>query len=107
MTAKLEVLRDFAHWVEVGDLGTEPFEIRSNVSLVSERYVIVPDKDGRKTVIFIFSWGKDDLAIDLSDTSKNSVLDLKTKPLKPGCPELIEGVLPGNTKPELFRISQE
>ena len=107
MPVTVEVLRSLNQWVKVDNLGQEPYEVKSNVSHTGIRYIIGQDEDGIGAVLTTMSPAKDDLAKKLSGAIGEPLFDLKIEPLVPGHAVFIEGVLPGNTKSESLRITQE
>lgn len=107
MPVIIEALRSLNQWVKVENLGPEPYEIKSNISYAGIRYIIGQDEDGIGAVLTTMSPAKDDLAKKLSGAFRGLLVDLKIEPLERGRAVFIEGVLPGNTKSETLRLTQE
>ena len=108
MTTRLEALRSFGQWVKIADLGPEPYVIKSNVSQASRRHVILQDEEGTEAVLLTLPSIEDDLAKTLTGALGKPIFDIEAvKILEPGHTVFIEGVLPGNTKSETLRLTQE
>jgi hypothetical protein len=107
MNTKIEVLRSFGRWEEVDCLGQEPYEIKSNISNARTRYIIGEDEDGTGAILTTISPVKDDLARKLSGLLRGTLYDLESVSIEAGHTVFIEGILPGNTKSEMLRLTQE
>ena len=108
MTTRLEVLRSFGQWVEVGKLGPEPYVIKSSISRISTRYVVVQGEDNIEAVLLTLPPAKDDLTKKLTSALGKPIFDMEAAELlESGHAVFIEGVLPGNTKSETLRLTQE
>jgi hypothetical protein len=102
MKIEVEALRALNQWVRV-DFGNEHFEIKGNFGT---RYVIVEDEDRIGYSLITFHPNKNDLG-SVIPKSLGSLVDIDIKELEFGIPVVIEGILPGATKSEMLRITQE
>jgi len=106
MSIEIKVLRSLNQWVKVENLGPGPYEIRGSPN-TRTRYIIGQDEDSMDVVLTTISPAEDGLGKTLSELIKQPVFKIETKPLQQGHIVPIEGILPGNTKSEMLRITQE
>jgi hypothetical protein len=105
MPVRVEVLRCLNQWVKV-DLGPLPYNIKSNVSNASLRYLLIKDRDRIGYSLITLRPAGDDLLAKIPREVRIPI-DIEITELEPGKPVSIEGILPRNTKSEMLRLTQE
>ncbi|MGA2967849.1 MAG: hypothetical protein ABSD69_01585 [Candidatus Levyibacteriota bacterium] len=105
MPVKVEVLRNLGQWVKV-NLGPLPYDIKSNVSNVNTRHFVIENFGGAEYSLMTWRSAKDDLSAKIPH-ELGPLFDIEVTELERGKPVSIEGILPGNTKSEVLKLTQE
>ena len=105
MPVRVEVLRSLNQWVKV-DFGPMPFVVKSNISNKETKYILAEDDDGIDPLLYKFSPADTDLPKSVA--SRFGVLyDISVDAIEKDHPIMIEGIIPGSTKSEILRITQD
>jgi hypothetical protein len=105
MPVIVEVLRCLNQWVKV-DLGELPYNIKSNVSDASIRYIVDEDEDRIGSSLTTLRPVKGGLS-DIIPDELGRLVEIEITELEQVKPITIEGLLPGQTKSEMLRLTQE
>lgn len=98
----VEALRALNSWVGV-DLGPLPYKIKSDISGSGVQYH-VDEEDGTPALITLTP---DNEVLPDPVRRVFPLFEVELTELKEGAPVIIEGILPGNTKSELLRITRQ